>query len=120
MTACTLAPTDKKRYGKEVGEILVKEYGKNKYYTPEQVKKASSRSKYDIDWHCWAMCIYTSPSDFNAYHQSIGESCDYGEMKAEMASALTDGASDSWFDIDTSWLEWPDIDLSSIFDFIDL
>jgi hypothetical protein len=41
-------------------------------------------------------------------------------MRAEMVSAMTDGASSSWFDIDTSWLEWPDIDLSSIFDFFDV
>lgn len=120
MTSCALPPTDKKAYGKAVGEELVKNYGKKKYYSPEEVKKASSQTKYDIDWHCWAMCLYTSPSDFDAYHQSIGENCNYAEMKAEMTSALTDGASDSWFDIDLSWLEWPDIDLSSVFDFIDI
>ncbi len=40
-------------------------------------------------------------------------------MKTEMTSALTDGASNSWSDLDLSWLEWPDIELPSIFDFID-
>ncbi len=120
MTSCTLAPTDKKAYGKSVGEILARNCGKKKYYTPEQVKAASSQSKYNIDWHCWAMCLYTSPADFNFYHDSIGETCDYSAMKAEMTSALTDGASDSWFDIDLSWLDWPDIDISSVFDLGDL
>lgn len=120
MTSCALPPADKKAYGKSVGEELVKTFGKKKYYSPEQVKKASSQTKYDIDWHCWAMCLYTSPSDFDAYHRSIGGSCNYADMKSEMTSALTDGASDSWFDIDLSWLEWPDFDLSSVFDFIDI
>jgi len=40
-------------------------------------------------------------------------------MKPEITSALTDGASDSWFDMDLSWLEWLDIELPSIFNFLD-
>jgi len=120
MTSCALAPTDKKAYGKAVGEILVRKHGKRKYYSPQQVKQASAQSRYNVDWDCWAMCLFTSPSDFNAYHAEIGETCDYAAMRAEMTAALTDGASDAWFDFDLSWLEWPDIDLGSIFDFIDL
>jgi hypothetical protein len=119
MEAGQLRATDKKAYVKSVGEILVKEHGKKKFYTPKQVKKASSNSKYDIDLVCWAMCLYSSPSDFKTYHESIGETCDYAAMKSEMTAVLTDGASDDWFDIDLSWLEWPEIDLSSIFDFLD-
>ncbi|PCK00585.1 MAG: hypothetical protein COA45_02075 [Zetaproteobacteria bacterium] len=120
MISCTLDPEDKKLFGKEIGEILVKNHGQKKFYSPAQVKKASSQSKYDVDWYCWAMCLYTSPDDFNTYHQSTGEVCDYAAMRFEMTSALTDGASDTWFDVDLSWLEWPDIELPSIFDFIDL
>jgi len=65
------------------------------------------------------MCFNTPSSDFEAYHRSTGETCDYGSMKADMTSALTDGASESWFDLDVSWLDGPDIDLSSVFDFLD-
>jgi len=121
MASCSLSPQDKKAYAKGVGNILVKKYGKQKYYSPHRVKMASRNSKYDIDWHCWAMCLYTSPSDFKSYHDSIGETCDYVAMKTEMASAITDGASESWFDFDfdLSWLEWPDFDLPSIFDILD-
>lgn len=80
---------------------------------------AASIEFLSVDWHCWAMCVYSIAADFNAYHTSIGEICDYASMKSEMTSALTDGVSDSWFDADMSWLEWPDIDLSSIFDVFD-
>ena len=117
MTACTLSPPDKKAYGKKVGEILVGRYGKKKFYSPEQVRKASAESRFDVDWHCWAMCLYSAPDDFQSYHEATGESCDYAAMKAEMTTALTDGASEAWFDIDLSWLDWPDIELPSIFDF---
>lgn len=119
MNSNTLSPIDKKSYAKDVGKLLVRKHGKKKFYSPDQVKKASFESKYTIDWHCWAMCLYTSPSDFNSYHDSIGESCNYGAMKSEMAIALTDGASESWFDFDLSWLEWPDFDLPSLFDIFD-
>lgn len=67
------------------------------------------------------MCFYTDHVSFDSYHESIGESCNYTEMKAEMVSALTDGASDSWtdFDFDLSWIELPDFDFSDFFDFFD-
>jgi hypothetical protein len=120
MGSCSLAPADKKAYGKEVGEILIRNHGKKQFYSPEQVKKASSQTRYGVDFHCWAMCLFVAPADFDAYHVATGETCDYAAMKAEMTSAMTDGASDAWFDIDLSWLEWPDIELSSVFDFLDL
>ena len=113
-----LSKLQKKDYAKQVGDVLVKNYGKQKYYKPAQIKYASRKTSYDIDWHCWAMVLYSSRSDFDAYHQKIGEVCDYTSMKAEMMLAVTDGVSESWFDFDfdLSWLEWPDFDLSDIFD----
>jgi len=120
MTTCTLSPADKKTYAIDVAKILVEKHGKQKSYSPLQVKKASQQTKYELDWHCWAMSLYTSQGDFNAYHDSIGETCDYASMKAEMAYDITDGASESWFDFDLSWLDWPDLELSSIFNAIDI
>lgn len=40
-------------------------------------------------------------------------------MKAEMLASVSSADDASWFDIDLSWLEFPDIDLS-IFDFFDV
>jgi len=119
MVATTLSQQDKKQYAKDVGKILVQEHGKQKYYSPNRVTRTSKKTQWDIDWYCWAMCLYTSPEDFNSYHKSIGESCDYVSMKREMAYAVTDGASEAWFDFDLSWLEWPDFDVLSIFDIFD-
>jgi len=56
-----------------------------------QVKKASSKIRHDSDWYCWAVCIYTSPSDFDKYHKSTAEACDYYAMKTEMDSAKYQG-----------------------------
>lgn len=52
MTSCKLSPEYKKLYVKNVGEILVKNNGNQKFYSPTQVKKASSQNKYNVDWHC--------------------------------------------------------------------
>ena len=41
-------------------------------------------------------------------------------MKSEVLADLAGGASAfSLLDVDLSWLEWPDIDLSAIFDWFD-
>jgi len=107
-----------KELEKKVGSDLLKRHGKQKYYTPAQVKESCRSTQYPVDWHCWAMCFYTDHSSFDRYHQSIGESCDYTGMKSQMVSALTDGSSDSWsdFDFDLSWIDIPDFDFLSFFD----
>lgn len=120
MGLAAISVEEKSAFGKDVGEDLIRHHGKKRYYTVKEVKDSVQRRDYPMDWSCWAFCLFTSPEEFTAYHDRMGESCDYGGMKAEMVSAMTDGASTSWFDANMSWLEWPDIDLTSIFDCLDL
>ncbi len=107
-TTCAPAPTNKKEYITDIGKILVTENGKKKYYKPEEVKKAHQKSKwYDVlDFSCWAMCTFSSHSDFDRYHEETGEICDYAEMKTEMLSGFSASA-------DTDWLSLPDIDIDA-------
>jgi hypothetical protein len=120
MSACQLKPQDKKAFISSVGKQLVKSHGKRKYYRPSDVKRAAEYGGYASDIHCWAYCFYTSPQDFEALHAAAGEVCDYVAMKTELLTDLANGSSSSLLDIDLSWLEWPDIDLTSIFDWFDL
>ena len=117
-SACTISPKDKRAQAKAVGDDLVRHHGKKRYYTVQEVKDANQRMRIDADFACWSHAMFNSHTDFDAYHRSIGEQCDYGSMKSEMLSALSDTSNTSWFDIDLSWLEFPDIDWS-IFDFLD-
>ncbi len=114
-TACPPAPTNKKEYIAEIGTILVKEHGKKKYYKPEEVKKASKQSKHyntsGIDWHCWAMCTFSSHSDFDAYHVVTGEVCDYIAMKTEIIGSITTSTASAIATVD--WLSIPDIDIDA-------
>lgn len=114
--SCQPAPTNKKKYITDIGKILVKDYGKKKYYKPEEVKNAHRRSKwYDgLDFSCWGMSTYSSHSDFDNYHEETGEICDYVEMKTEMLQGLSLSSGSEIFelpdfDIDASWLDFGEV-----------
>jgi hypothetical protein len=114
--SCTPAPTNKKEYISDIGKILVAEYGKKKFYKPEEIKKAHRKSKwYDgLDFSCWAMCTFSSHNDFDRYHASTGEICNYTEMKSEMLSGISESNVTDWtqipdIDLDASWLDFGDI-----------
>lgn len=120
MPACELKPEDKKQFISDVGRNLVREHGKKKYYKPEQIRKAARDGGYQPDIVCWAYVMFSSPPDFAAIHEAAGEACDYAAMKTELLTDLASGDSFLGIDLDLSWLEWPDIDLSSAFDWFDL
>lgn len=114
--ACAPAPTNKKEYIADIGKILVEENGKKKHYKPAEVKKAHRTSRWcdRLEFSCWAMCIFTSHSDFDGYHSQTGEICDYAEMKTEMLSGLSVSSTADWtaipdLDIDSSWLDFGDV-----------
>ena len=113
---CPAAPTNKKEYVTDIGKILLKEYGKKKYYKPEEVKRAHKKSKWyvDLDFSCWAMSTYSSHSDFDRYHLQTGEACDYAAMKSEMLQGLsvssgTEALDLPDLDIDASWLDFGEV-----------
>ncbi len=115
---CTISPADKRLQAKRVGDDLLRNCGKRKFYTVEQVRESNRRAGVSIDVACWSHAMFNSHSDFDRLHATAGEGCDYIAMKAEMLlSVASDGSSD-WFDFDLSWLDFPDLDVS-IFDFFD-
>lgn len=115
---CAISPADKKAQAKRVGDDLVRNHGKRRFYTIDQVRNANRRTGTDIDVACWSHVMFNTHSDFDALHAATGEACDYVAMKAEMLRAVASEASTGWFDWDLSWLEFPDLDIS-IFDFFD-
>jgi hypothetical protein len=118
MPACRIKPEDRRQQVRLVGNDLVKHYGKKPHYSVQEVKAANQRQGIDADWVCWSFSVFNTCQDFEQYHLSIGENCDYAAMKSEMLSSVSDATDVSWFDFDLSWLEFPDIDWS-LFDFID-
>lgn len=112
---CPPAPADKRMYIADLGKILVSDYGKKKYYKPEEVKKAHKKSRWDAyDFTCWGMSTYSSHSDFDEYHARTGEACDYTQMKAEMLEGISVTESVHLSDLpdlnlDASWLDMGDV-----------
>lgn len=119
MRACAMRPANRKQQIQRVGNDLLQHYGKKTYYTIDEVMNANLRQGVPLDFGCWSHAVFNSHRDFDAFHESIGEACDYTAMKADMLGAVSAIAeSTSWFDFDLSWLEFPDLDWS-IFDVFD-
>lgn len=117
MTTCKTPPADKRAFVQKLGRELHARYGTKRFYSIRETRSCMQANGYPIDLYCWGHAIFVHPGDFSHYHESIGERCDQAAMKLEMGGALGDGADASWFGLDLSWLEWPDIDFSGIFDF---
>ena len=119
MPACHLEPADKKAFISAVGKELVRRHGKKKYYPAADVKRATGSSGYSHDYACWAYSFYCDAEAFNVVHEAAGEVCDYVAMRTELLADLAAGSGFSLGDIDLSWLEWPDIEVSAIFEWFD-
>lgn len=112
---CPQAPTNKKEYIFDLGKILVKDYGKKKYYKPEEIKKSHQKSKwYDFDFDCWGISIFSSQMDFINYHRETGENCDYISMKSEMLNGLNVTTASDLFNY-SELFKRPDFDSDSPF-----
>lgn len=130
MTTCTVHSLETRRaQAKRVGDRLVRQHGKQRYYTQTQVRRAHSDCGLSPDLTCLSMALFMDRGSFDAHHAEIGEICDYGEMRSQMLGAVAKPDSSSfnpgldlsinldWLDL--SWIEFPDIDWS-IFDLFDL
>jgi hypothetical protein len=74
-------------YRGRLGKALVARYGREKRYTVNQVRATVEKLGLDADYICYAYAAYCERSDFDAHHAAIGESCDWAEMRDEMASS---------------------------------
>lgn len=121
--ACHLEPArkppDRRAFIGDVGRRLSARHGIRKYYKADQVRLATRDAGYPIEYVRWADCIYLTPHDFHAAHAAAGGANDYAAMKASVLSDLAADGSFQGADLDLSWLEWPDIDVSALFDWFD-
>lgn len=74
-------------YIQELPRLLRKDYGISKSYTSAQVIKTIERSGLNSDYSCYALSMFSDRMEFERYHESLGESCDYIELRSEVASS---------------------------------
>jgi hypothetical protein len=75
-------------YRTKLATKLRKRYGRERYYTPEQVKSTTRDAGLSIDFVCYAMCMFCERDAFDAFHRAEGEHCDYVAMRDEVGSAI--------------------------------
>jgi hypothetical protein len=68
-------------YKKRLGPQLRERYGRARSYTSAQVKRTIQEGGFNAaDYVCYALCMYCDRTEFDAYHESTGEVCDYDAM----------------------------------------
>ena len=102
MATCTIALGDKRTVARKVGKQLTTLYGRRQHYSPQLVKAAMRRCDFPDLWDCWALSLFSSPSDFAAYHATLGEVCDYSTMHADMLSSIDTGSLLDFLSLDWS------------------
>lgn len=115
---CAISPRDKQAQAKRVGDDLLQHHGKRRFYSVQHVRDANQRCRIQPDVACWSYALFNTHEDFDRLHAAVGEACDYLAMKQQMLESLSLGHTASWFDLDLSWLDFPDLDWS-IFDLFD-
>lgn len=72
-------------YAKQLGPALRKLYGRQKTYTPAQVKQTIGSCGLSADYACYAFAMYCHRDNFDQYHRDTGENCDFDAMRTEIA-----------------------------------
>ena len=85
-----------RRYRRQLGVKLRRRYGRERHYTPEQVRTTAISSGLGTDHLCFALAMYCDRASFDAYHRAQGEVCDYDAMRADVGAAYFGG--DTAFD----------------------
>jgi hypothetical protein len=81
-------------YARRLPRLLAKDYGHSERYTPQQVRRTIERSGMNMDFSCYGIAMFSGREDFNQFHQSSGENCDYDIMRGEIAATHFNGNSD--------------------------
>jgi uncharacterized protein DUF6559 len=74
-------------YRRKLGPSLVKRYGRERYYTVNQVRVTVEKLGLNTDYICYAFADFCSREDFDAHHASTGEACDWAAMREELTSS---------------------------------
>jgi hypothetical protein len=117
--ARTRMPADKRAFIGDVGRRLTARHGMRKYYKPDQVRRATVDAGYSNGLVHWAYCIYLTSHDFHVVQLAEGVAGEYSTMKASVLAGLTSDGSFRDADLHLSWMEWQDIDVSSLLDWVD-
>jgi hypothetical protein len=75
-----------KKFATQLPKELESEYGKKHKYTPEEIEAVFKRYHYHKErkYWCYGFAMHSGRPEFDAYHLSRGESCDFNTMRNEV------------------------------------
>ncbi len=82
-----------KKYARQLPLELKMMYGRQTFYSKEQVDAAITRKKLSHN-SSYAYAMLCSQSEFDEIHQAAGETCDYIAMRSEISNAVFGGPMD--------------------------
>ena len=93
----------RKNYAMKISPALHRLYGKQKTYSPQQIRTAARHEKLDLDYICMAYSLHLDRISFDKLHREMGEVCDYVAMKARMIQELNRLETKGWFEFDSDF-----------------
>ncbi len=78
-------------YVRRLPRLLRRDYGPGRHYTPAQIRASIARGGLDVPNSCYALAMFSDEATFDSYHAAIGEACDFGAMRAEVAETQFHG-----------------------------
>lgn len=73
---------------RKLPRALVGRHGRRDSYEPEQVRGMLRDLELSSRYDCYAIAVFCAQSAFDAHHAALGESCDWGAMRAELGLDL--------------------------------
>jgi hypothetical protein len=78
-------------YARRLPNLLARDYGTSREYTPRQVSRTIERYKLNRDYSCYAIAMFSDRAAFDQYHHGLGENCNFDMMCGEVAVAHFNG-----------------------------
>ncbi len=84
------SPTPQQRLQNHIklGPQLRRRYGTQSTYSSSQVKDTLRTSGYSSSDDCYALAMYCSPEEFDDFHRTVGETCNYAEMRGSINDTI--------------------------------
>jgi hypothetical protein len=76
-----------------LGPLLAKQYGKSKFYSPDQIKKMFEEYKFDEEFLSYAMAMNLDKSRFGDVKKKMNVDWDYESLRKEVADKFLGGNS---------------------------
>ncbi|HTJ01014.1 MAG TPA: DUF6559 family protein, partial [Dongiaceae bacterium] len=99
-----------RKYMRSLSHDLGRRFGKQAYYSVEQVTQAVQRGKYSVAFIAYAHAAFCRQTDFDAHYVPLGVACNYSGLRQVISRRYLGGQLD--FDAATIVQQFRHLDFS--------